>query len=59
MRSHERGRKPCHYCAAATTFELELTGPRGGHLRWVPCCTDCGERPSRRMQLEQEQARAA
>jgi hypothetical protein len=49
MRSRDGDRRPCSYCGAPTSFQLEITGPRSGrHLRWVDCCTDCGEQEARR-----------
>jgi hypothetical protein len=38
----------CAHCRTRTTFQREVTGPRGGHLRWEPCCVRCGEDPARR-----------
>lgn len=44
-------RKPCSYCGEVSWFQRECTGPRGAHIRWEPCCVDCGERPAKRSAL--------
>lgn len=54
MRSREGAKRPCVFCGTPTRFELEECGPRGAHLRWLPCCIDCGEQPARREQREAE-----
>jgi hypothetical protein len=42
MRSkHSRG--VCACCGVLTSFEREVRGPRGAHIRWEWCCADCGE----------------
>lgn len=42
MRSTNR-RQPCVCCGVVTAFEREVVGKRGGHVRWEPCCCECGE----------------
>lgn len=47
MRSRLRGGKvPCHNCNTPTMFEYEQVGKRGAHIRWLPTCVPCGERPA-------------
>lgn len=47
MRARTRGGKePCHNCGKPTAFEYEQAGKRGGHIRWVPTCVPCGDRPA-------------
>ena len=48
MRSREGAKRPCSFCGSPTLFELAQRGPRGAHLRWLPCCVPCGEEPARR-----------
>ncbi len=59
VKSHEGARRPCRWCGTPTSFLLEVTRATGRHVRWVPCCTDCGERPARRAALTAERVRKA
>lgn len=52
MRSREGAKKNCVHCKALTSFEREVVGARGAHIRWEPCCVDCGEQPARREKKE-------
>lgn len=47
-------KRPCNWCGEPTFFLFEIVGKRGGHKRWVDCCTDCGEQPARRAEFEKQ-----
>ena len=44
MRTRKRGaREGCAGCGRPTSFEYDVIGPRGAHIKWLPLCVPCGE----------------
>ncbi|MDX6479642.1 MAG: hypothetical protein QOG85_152 [Gaiellaceae bacterium] len=56
MRARDGDPRPCTYCSTPTRFRLTLIGPRGGRLRTVDCCPQCGEEPARRERAKEARA---
>lgn len=49
MRTRTRGeREACLSCNKQTSFQYDVRGPRGAHVKWTPMCPTCGEDVRRR-----------
>jgi len=47
VKARDRGdKRACECCGTKTMFVFEVTGKRGGHVRWADACVQCGEQPA-------------